>query len=590
MPGQSEFVDMMRRAAAISLPDLDTTIGSTARKIFDIVGEVAAATSADEFLLGFPTDIDTRTGVELENFVRSFGFTRLPAKRATGTVTFERQTAATQAIIIPRGTQVSTDTSPPILAVTVVPGVIPLGEDTIEIPVQAIIPGSAGNVVAFAIQRAVQPIGGVSSFSNPLPLTGGADAESDDLLRQRFKRTAFRNHAGTEAMYLGTALENDAVTRANVIGSSKRRREQVEIVAGAATSTVQDAVSVYVNSESFGADLDNGDVLTPGIHYDFDFTQTPPVVTILDAAVAPDGIYDLEFEYLPRASRNDVAAGITNRVDVYLDGVVATEATETRLFSDSVLFDHSDGSLTNIDNFERTNGSAPQVGNIFLALTFSPVLDPSISNHITVGPTVYDEGSDYFLVNDISNRGGAPQSLSGIEWVSVANGATKAVPTNGLPFLVDYVFNVVPRQVEIALREWRLLSQDVWVHQARTVWLNFYVAVILELGFSSASVLSGVEQELRTLVGRTSFDSSLQVSDVIQAIHNVPGVDAVRFLTLTDDPGGYAIQRVAADGVTVLQIYATGGRVKDVTTDDDEVLAFHAVTMVVKAANTFGTG
>lgn len=588
MPGQNDFVDMMRTALAVSEPELDTTIGTTVRKILDAVAAGLAAASVDKYLLDYQYDLDAKTGSDLEDFVRLFGYTRLPARRASGIVRFERQTAATANVIIPKGTQVTSESSPPVVAFTVVPAVLMIGQTQIEVPVQAVVPGIGGNAAANTMERAVQPVPGISSFSNPAALTGGIDAESDGALRTRFRRTIFRNLAGTEQMFLGVALENDAVSLANVVGASKRRREQVEIVGGVATSTVQDATSVYAGTQTFGAHIAAGDILTPGVHYDFDFSQVPPVINVLDHNAAPDGIYELEFEYLPIASRNEPGVGITNRVDVYVNGVEATEAIESRVYSNSIVFNNAIGSPYNIGNYQRTNGQNPVVGNYFLALGFAPVLDPAISNTIVIGPTTYVEGIDFFLVNDVTDRGGAPQSFSGIEWVSVANGATQPVPANGTQFSADYTYNAVPREVEIALREWRLVTQDVWVHQAKTILLNVYLAVILESGYSLALVQGPIELALAQYVSNVGFDGVFQASDVLQVVHNVPGVDAVRFVTSSDDPLSYGIVRVATDGVTVIHNYAPTGRPQDVLTGDDEIVAINSVSLVAKAQNTFG--
>jgi uncharacterized phage protein gp47/JayE len=580
----------MRAALGISEPDLDTSIGTTARKIIDAVAEVAAEVSVDKYLLDYQYDIDTKTGADLEDFARLFGFSRLAAKRATGVVTLERSSPATQNIIIPVGTQVASDTTPRVIFASVIPAILIAGESAVDIPVQAIAAGAIGNVSAHSIERFVSPIEGITSFSNDAATTGGTDAESDEALRSRFKRTIFRNLAGTEAMFLGVALEHESVTQANVIGASKRHTERVEVVTGSAVSTVQDAKSVYAGTSIVGPDIRNGDILTPGIHYQFDATN-PPAIYSLDAAVMPDGIYDLEFEYVPQASRNDPTNGITNRIDVYVTGTKATEAIETRQFSNARTFTNAVGSPLDRANFRRIDGTMPTLGNYFLALANSPVLDPSIPNQITIGPNTYVEGTDYYLVNDVSAFGGARQSLSGIEWISAANGAPQAIPANGVAFTTTYTFNAVPREVEVSLRDWRLVCTDVWVHQANLVRLNIHLAVILEPGFSLASVQPTLEFDLQNLLSTVGFNGVLQTSDILAVAHNVAGVDAVRLLTSADDPTDYAIIEVAEDG-TPLHTYATASvpsRAIDVLTGDSEIVVLNDLVVVVKAQNTFGS-
>lgn len=595
-----EYVQRMRDALAVSDPDLDTSIGTTARKIIDAVGEVAAEVSVDKYLLDYQYDLEAKTGADLDDFVALFGFTRLAAKRSTGAVVFERETAsATTNILIPMGTQIATDDSLPVVVSTLVPAVLPIGQSSVSVPVQAVLGGAQGNAPAFSLQRRVTPLNGVNSFTNPVALSGGADAESDEQLRLRFKRTVFRNLAGTEQMFLGVALDDEAVTHANVLGAARRRREQVEIVSGAASSTLVDAKYVYPDSSVFGADLDGGGILTPGVHYDF--TPGPPAaVSVLDGNAAPDGIYEFEYDYTPEASRNDPATGVTNRVDVYVNGDRPTTAAESAIFQTARVFSATPADPLNVAAFERESGASPVAGNYFIALAFAPVTDPAPDGTVTIAGITYTQDVDFWLVNDVSASGGTPQSLSGIELRSPANGATQPMPPDGSVFNLEYLFNAVPRDVESAVRAWRLITTDVRVHQARRVLLNLNLAVIFASGYSEAVVRPELEDSLSRFVAQIGFNGVVQVSDLLGVAHRVPGVDAVRFLTSADpwlDPDDasthYAIEQVNPFG-DVLRRFATNTpgqteRAIDVILSDDETPVFNQVNLAVKAQNSFGS-
>lgn len=594
-----DIVVQMRASLRVAEPDLDTSIGTPVRKIIDVVAEVVAEASVDKYLLDYQYDIDSKSGADLDDFVALFGFSRLPAKRATGSVVFERSTASTTSnIMIPMGSQVATEDSVPVIVATVVPAVLPQGEYSIAVPVQAVVGGAQGNVSAESLRRRVTPLDGVNSFSNPAALSGGADPESDVQLRLRFKRTVFRNLAGTEQMYLGIALDDAAVTHANVIGAMRRRREQIEVVGGQAVSTLQDAKYVYPGPSFFGTDLDSGAIFTPDVHYTFD-PGPPVVVESLDGTVVPDGVYELEYEYLPLASRNDPEHGITNRVDVYVNGERATVAAETAVFRSSRVFSTTDGDPMAVGNFERESGDPPEVGNFFIPLAFAPVMDPAPDDSIVIGGVSYDQDVDFWLVNDISSEGGTPQSLSGIELRSTANGATQPEPPDGEVFGLEYVFNAVPRDVQLAVRSWRLVTTDARVHQAKRVLLTFNLAVIFVPGFTEETVRGELEDVLSRYVAQVGFNGAVQVSDVLEVAHRVPGIDAVRFLTSNDpwlDPDDasvhYAIERVNPFG-DVLERYETTvpgqiGRALDVLLADDQTPVFNRVNITQRAMNTFG--
>ena len=79
-----------------------------------------------------------------------------------------------------------------------------------------------------------------STTTNLSPTSGGTNTETDAALIERFKKTVFRSMAGTADMFMGVALEDttpdnpddETATQATVIGSSKRWREQVQVVMG----------------------------------------------------------------------------------------------------------------------------------------------------------------------------------------------------------------------------------------------------------------------------------------------------------------------------------------------------------------------
>jgi uncharacterized phage protein gp47/JayE len=592
-----QIADQMIQGLALTEPDLDTSVGTTVRKMLDAVAEVVASAYSDKVLLDYQYDINAKSGSDLDDFVALFGFSRLAAKRATGSVTFSRtlppSPTVAPAIFIPIGTQLATADSTPIVVSTMVPAILPAGSTTIQIPVQAVVGGAIGNIPGSSLVRKVTPVDGIPSFTNPSALTGGTDPESDDQLRSRFKRTVFRNLAGTEQMFLAIALDNPAVTQSNVIGASKTWREQVQLVGGVAISTLSGARYIYPTSAIFGANIDGGQVLTPGVHYTFT-ASTPPAVTSLSGALVPDGVYDLQFEYVPNASRNDPINGITNRIDIYVSGQAPTEATETVVFNTAKLFNSTVGDPLNVVNFQRDNLGSPQAGNYFAPFAFAPVVNPSISGTIQIaGGPVLTRNVDYFLVNDITRTGGAFGSLSGVEFIS-ASGTTPSGPNsaalaalNGHTIVADYLYNAVPHQIDLAVRAWRLVTTDVKVHQAKVILLNFYMAVILTPGFALSGVQTEMQNTLATFIANIGFNGVVQVSDLIEIAHQVPGVDAVRLLTSTDNPTNYAVQQVNSLGA-VITTFQSGGRASDVILSDDQLPAFNTLTLSQRAQNSFG--
>lgn len=600
MASTPEIAQRLRNALAVAEPDLDTNVGSTARKILDAVAEGIAGAYADEYILSYQYDLDSKKGAALDDFCSLFGIRRLQARRAYGAVTFTRLTPALRNIVIPNGTQVQTSAASGqrVVVQTVVPSMLRRGDTTVSVPVRAVLGGTGGNVAAGALTQRVGTIEGIPSngITNVEGLTGGLNAESDAELRDRFRKTVFRSLAGTESMYLGTALEHDDVSHANVIGTSKRIREQIEITAGTGTSSVQDARFIYPATSVVGANIDGGQILTPGTHYSLS-TAIPPVLSSLDATAMPDGVYEVEFEYAPLLSRNDPATGKLNRIDVYVKGEKLVAATESISFSNSRAFTDATGDLGPTDYkrslFRRTTGDTPTLGNIFIPLGFTPV---SATGHLGSGSLLingvtYLEGTDYWVVNRVDGYGNAWNTPSGLEWKTLANGATKAVPANGTRKDIDYRYNRVPVEVEQMVRRWRLATTDVKVHQAHLVPLHMWMAVILRPGSSLASVETAVFNAVRDYIDRIGFAGVIQVSDLLNVAGDVSGVDAVRFVTSTDNATDYAIQDRSKNPDVIYASSVTGQtrRAKDVLLGDGEIAFLSDLTLVQRAQNSFGS-
>lgn len=655
---------------AISIPDLDTAIGAPMRNVIDVFSQVVAEQTADQYLLSYGYDVNSMSGANLDNFVANFGFARFSARRAVGYVTFSRSSAAPSNIPIGIGTQVSTtQVVTPILFTTIIPAIMPIGTTSITVPVQAVLGGSNGNVGANSIVNEVSPLPGIANITNVNALINGTDAESDDQFRNRFLKTVFRSLTGTEATYLGIALDDPSVSQAKVIGSDETFNEQIQILNGIGISSVQGFAYLYPNSAFFGTSLQGTNFFSPGSQYNLGLpvtnsmsapaitlasssggslgavaqtykvvyesatgvsqltasgTLTPtgstnqiavtwvapagvtvtryqvyklvgsvyyflvsvsgvtltytdtgsitpssatglppvtgtPLVEVLDATNIPDGIYQLQYRYLSSSSRNSPADNITNRIDIYVNGLRPIEAVQDLTVSAATLqtFTNTPPSDPILNGptsmyrgqFARVNGGGiPTTGNYFTALAYSPIIDTATGLQgaaILPNPTgtiTWAEGTNFWIVNDISQFGQGAGSRAGIEWT--AANMTTALSNSMSAISVDFTFNQVPTSIQSKLSGWRMLTTDAMVHQAQTWYLDMYLGVILNTGVTIQSVQPQIETAINNYVNSITFDGVVQVSSILAAAQRVSGVVAVRFLTNQDDATYYAIQQV----------------------------------------------
>lgn len=145
-------------------------------------------------------------GEYLDDHAETLGLARKEATAAGGDVRF----AGREDTLISPGTEVATAPtdadSDPIVFTTTAEAIIPaLG--VVDVPVAALDSGSQGNVLANNVSVLVSPISGVSAVSNPSAITGGADVESDEDLRDRvLLQLSTAQGAGTVADYERWAL------------------------------------------------------------------------------------------------------------------------------------------------------------------------------------------------------------------------------------------------------------------------------------------------------------------------------------------------------------------------------------------------
>lgn len=177
---------------------LNLTVGSVLRAVLESTASLGLWLQYLILQVLQATRLSTSTGTDVDSFVNDFGLTRLPAVSATGTVTVSRLTVG-QAAFMPIGatmmtadqTQsfaVTTDaTNPAYVAAPVAGYTIGPLVAALTVPVQAVTPGSGGNVLAQTIALISSALPGVDTVTNAAAFTNGADAETDEALKTRFQ-------------------------------------------------------------------------------------------------------------------------------------------------------------------------------------------------------------------------------------------------------------------------------------------------------------------------------------------------------------------------------------------------------------------
>jgi uncharacterized phage protein gp47/JayE len=255
--------------------------------------------------------------------------------------------------------------------------------------------------------------------------------------------------------------------------------------------------------------------------------------------VRPNDTVLVEFSYLSDASRNDLSRNVTNCVDVYVDGgnnelatTVLTAPTAASIFIDDPT------SKFHYENYRRDGEPTkrPLLGNFLMPLYWQPVT--SLPSQIIVGDNTYQLGTHYWLVKDVSEVGGSWRARSGIEWSATVKGssATTArlisnwIGPNFSPITIeDYSFDRNIVDLQAALEGSRQITADVLAHKAYSRFFKFDITVMYTRGVNATEVNLAIRDAVDRFLKSQYFGSVIQLSDVLDVIHTVSGVDNVRW-------------------------------------------------------------
>lgn len=282
-------------------------------------------------------------------------------------------------------------------------------------------------------------------------------------------------------------------------------------------------------------------------------------------SLRPKDVVLFEHSYLSNASRNNWDRQILNCVDVFINGRNKTPATAVipRPSGTQNLFTGSTGDRLYIENFRRVGepNRRPVLGNIFVPLYWQPVLD--LPESIVTSDATYRKGIHYWPVEDVTEIGGTVRARNGIEWSTGVGGIAseadeypydgpKITGTADTSIEVENYFydrNIVDLQVASDAN--KQVTTDVLAHQATLRYFKFDVTVMYSRGSSQADVNQTINEVVSDYLSGQYFGSVIQLSDILQVIHNAPGVDNVRWSkeildaqSLSTDTTGNARDRI----------------------------------------------
>lgn len=265
-------------------------------------------------------------------------------------------------------------------------------------------------------------------------------------------------------------------------------------------------------------------------------------------AIRPGDILLFEHAYMSDASRNEYERQLLNCVDVFINGensVQADAITIKPAQSYVTLNTFSTSSINRfyIENFRRIGQpeKRPVSGNFFMPLFWTPVL--GLPEKIITPEATYYLNKHYFCVEDVSLIGRSVRARTGIEWNPTMKGVAAGDEPESLQFTGPTIVENISSSLEItgytydrnivdlqsSLEANKQITSDVLAHQSENRHFKLDLTIMYSTGISTAQVNSGIRSAIESYFNGAYFGTTIQLSDILQTIHNVAGVDNVRW-------------------------------------------------------------
>lgn len=247
----SEIVNSMIERLRLTQPNLDTKEGTVARDLFiDIQADQLQQLHGAALAVAEKQSPEVASGRDLDRWASNFGIVRSPGSNANGIVVFTTNSIVID-IPIPAGTIVASRNG--LRFKTIGNYILSSAEKNrfsanasrlknslnlvgisdsfaIEIPVQALNPGTSGNISSFQIIE--HNLNDSLNITNLISFNGGSNNESDAAFRARVFSVFSGSNTGTSFGYRNAAISIPGVTDAIVIepGNTLMLRDGTEII------------------------------------------------------------------------------------------------------------------------------------------------------------------------------------------------------------------------------------------------------------------------------------------------------------------------------------------------------------------------
>ncbi len=335
------------------------------------------------------------------------------------------------------------------------------------------------------------------------------------------------------------------VTNGDTSANSVFYRRDVDFLLNT-TDAARDKGDTYrgrIGGSGLNVNTDSGTDFQPNLRFFNVYEGADTTVT----ALRPKDVVLFEHSYMSDASRNDYDRRILNCVDVYINGQNSTLADAITVKPDANFvsinqFVTNSSSRYYFENFRRVGepNRRPIPGNFFLGLFWAPITD--VPNTIVTANATYIKDVHYWAIEDVSDIGRSVRARTGIEWNPTVKGRVSADNESG-PFtgstivsdsataleIIGYSYDRNIVDLQTSLEANKQVTTDVLAHQSSTRYFKLDITVMYTQGSSISSVNDQIRAAVVDFLDGQYFGTTVQLSDLLQVIHSIGGVDNVRW-------------------------------------------------------------
>jgi len=459
----------------------DVSINSNAVEMENIYNQIQRVSTAQSI-----SNANFMTNQELDNLLSNFGIQRRGATKAIGTARFYTSVLPNQVVTIPENTLLSSTSAsngrninfitrstqifdPANSAAYIVTDVNTYY--AIDVDIISDTAGVEGNVGAYTI-TSIKSLNLPFQVTNPAPTAGGVDQESNNDYAVRALSIIVGSNAGTENGYRGLALSQDDVLDALIIGPGDDLMVRDGGFGG--------KVDIWVIPSALGSTA-----LTP---------QNSPTLKFnwYDGQQFNNG-YRFDFPQLPL----DASAPIIARASTSPSGNLI----------DALLYESRTPAPSGI-SYVNPSGSRYHY-TVYKA------------DDLDTAQSIY--ANDYIVWN-------GPE----MEYLRQYNPAAAPFSGNSMTVGISYSYVSAVSSLQSTLDgpDTKIITADVLAKEAQKIFVDSTMDVELlpsykETTATERSTLGLVRGAVAEVINNISLGNTVQESDLVQAAHNVDGVDNV---------------------------------------------------------------